>query len=48
MDKVEHAQYQTIAIRKQSESKQDYNYRIFAEYHRMDLGRYSCYFVNRL
>jgi len=39
MDKVEQAQFQTIATRKLTETKRDYNSRIFAEYHRMDLGK---------
>jgi len=39
MDEVEQAQYQTIAIRKPHESKWDYNARLFAEYHRVDLSK---------
>ena len=39
MDEVEQAQYRTIAIRKQNESKRDYNARLFAEYHRLDLSK---------
>jgi len=40
MDEVEQMQYRTIAIRKPTESKRDYNARLFAEYHRMDLGKW--------
>lgn len=47
MDEAEQAQYQTIHIRKQTESKRDYNARLFAEYHHMDLGVFfSRYYIN--
>jgi hypothetical protein len=45
MDKVEQAQYQTMAIHKPTEAKRDYNCRIFAEYHRMDLGKFDSYLL---
>lgn len=46
MDEVEQTQFRTIAIRRPGESKRDYNARLFAEYHRMDLGKFYSYFIN--
>ena len=45
MDKVEQAEYQTIAIRKPIESKRDYHCRIFAEHHRRDLSKSARYIL---
>jgi len=38
MDKVEQTQYETVEIRKSTESKRDYYARRFANFYRKDLG----------